>query len=95
MIFFRMESFGEAIRLIRQMLTIPGIRSFQESVFFSVGEEMPNAGDLRLLLAAAAAVLVCATAFALFDLRVYRRGWFMPAVTGAVTGVTGFRHISL
>ena len=57
LVFFRMESFGEAIRLIRQMLTIPGIRSFQESVFFSVGEEMPNAGDLRLLLISAAVIL--------------------------------------
>lgn len=57
MVFFRMESFGEALRLIRQMLTIPGIRSFQESIFFSAAEEAPNAGDLRLLLLCAAAVL--------------------------------------
>ena len=57
LIFFRMESFGEALRMIRQMITIPGIRNFQDSVFFSVSEEMPNAGDLRLLLLCAAAIL--------------------------------------
>ena len=51
-------------------------------------------GMLNGLRYVAAAVLVYATAFALFDLRVYRRGWFMPAVTGAVTGVTGFIYLS-
>ena len=51
-------------------------------------------GMLNGLRYVAAAVLVYATAFALFDLRVYRRGWFMPTVTGAVTGVTGFIYLS-
>ena len=42
----------------------------------------------------AAGILVYATAFALYDLRVYRMEWFMPVATGAVTAVTGFIYLS-
>lgn len=38
----------------------------------------------------AAAVLVFSAAFAFFDLSVYQKVWFMPAVTAAAVGVTGF-----
>lgn len=42
----------------------------------------------------AAGILIYATAFALYDLRVYRMEWFMPVATGAVTAVTGFIYLS-
>lgn len=45
------------------------------------------AGGLRDM---AAAVLVFSVAFAFFDAKFYRRVWFMPVVTSAVVGVTGF-----
>lgn len=38
----------------------------------------------------AAAVLIYAVAFAFFDLKVYRRVWFMPLVAAAANGCTGF-----
>ena len=38
----------------------------------------------------AAAVLVFSVAFAFFDIRAYKKVWFMPAITGALVGVTGF-----
>lgn len=37
-----------------------------------------------------AAVLVFSVAFALFDVKPYQKAWFMPVVTGALVGVTGF-----
>lgn len=42
----------------------------------------------------AAAVLVYSVAFAFFDLKVYRRSWFMPAVTASICAVTGFLTLS-
>ena len=42
----------------------------------------------------AAAVLVYATAFALYDFRVFRKNWFMPLVAGAMTGTTGMIYLS-
>ena len=42
----------------------------------------------------AAAVLIYVTAFALYDLRWYKRSWFMPLVTAVMTGVTGFIYLS-
>ncbi len=38
----------------------------------------------------AAAVLVFSVAFAFFDVKAYKKVWFMPVVTGALVGVTGF-----
>lgn len=37
----------------------------------------------------AGAVLVFSAAFACFDQKVYRKGWFMPAVTAAAAAITG------
>ena len=42
----------------------------------------------------AAGILVYATAFALYDLRIYRKTWFMPLATAAMTAVTGFIYLS-
>ena len=42
----------------------------------------------------AAAVLVYVTAFALYDFRGYKRSWFMPLVTGVMTGTAGFIYLS-
>ena len=42
----------------------------------------------------AAGILVYATAFALYDLRIYRKVWFMPLATAAMTAVTGFIYLS-
>lgn len=38
----------------------------------------------------AAAVLVFSVAFAFFDVKAYQKVWFMPVVTGAIVGITGF-----
>ena len=42
----------------------------------------------------AAGILVYATAFALYDLRIYRKVWFVPLATAAMTAVTGFIYLS-
>lgn len=42
----------------------------------------------------AAGILIYATAFALYDLRLYQKEWFMPVATGGVTAVTGFIYLS-
>ena len=42
----------------------------------------------------AAAVLTFAVAFAFFDVKVYRKSWFMPLIAGAMTGCTGFVYLS-
>ena len=41
----------------------------------------------------AAAILIFSVAFAFFDIRLYRRSWFMPAVTAALSGATGFVYL--
>lgn len=43
---------------------------------------------------AAACVLVFSVAFAFYDMKLYQRGWFMPLVSAAMTGVTGFVYLS-
>lgn len=43
---------------------------------------------------AAAAVLVFAVSFAFYDLKIRRKTWFMPVVTAALTGCTGFVYLS-
>lgn len=42
----------------------------------------------------AAGILIYATAFALYDLRIYRKPWFMPLSTAVMTAVTGFIYLS-
>lgn len=41
----------------------------------------------------AAAILIFSVAFAFFDIRLYRRSWFMPVVTAALSGATGFVYL--
>ena len=41
----------------------------------------------------AAALLTFAVAFAFFDIRLYRRAWFMPAAAGLLSGATGFVYL--
>lgn len=43
---------------------------------------------------AAACVLVFSVAFAFYDIGLYQKGWFMPLVSAAMTGVTGFVYLS-
>ena len=43
---------------------------------------------------AAAAILVYAVAFAFFDIRLYRKSWFMPVVSALLDGLTGFVYLS-
>ena len=50
MVFFRMASFREAVSMLFHMVRVPGVRSFQQSIFFQEGEIIPNAADLRVLL---------------------------------------------
>ncbi len=38
----------------------------------------------------AAAVLIFSVAFAFFDVKLYKKSWFMPAVTALMVGATGF-----
>lgn len=42
----------------------------------------------------AASVLTFAVAFAFFDIKLYKKSWFMPVVTAAMTGCTGFVYLS-
>lgn len=42
----------------------------------------------------AAGILIFATAFALYDLHIYRMEWFMPLAVSGVTAVTGFIYLS-
>ncbi len=42
----------------------------------------------------AAAVLIFAVAFAFYDARFYARSWFMPLVSAALNGCTGFVYLS-
>ena len=42
----------------------------------------------------AACILVFSVAFAFYDIRPYRRGWFMPLASAAMDGVTGFVYLS-
>lgn len=41
-----------------------------------------------------AAVLIFAAAFAAWDLKVSRRSWFMPLVTGVMNGITGLVYLA-
>ena len=43
---------------------------------------------------AAAAVLVFSVAFAFYDVKIYKKGWFMPLVSAGMTAVTGFVYLS-
>ena len=43
---------------------------------------------------AAAAVLVFLVAFAFYDVKIYKKGWFMPLVSAGMTAVTGFVYLS-
>lgn len=43
---------------------------------------------------AAACVLVFSVAFAFYDLKVYQKGWFMPAVASVMDALTGFVYLS-
>lgn len=42
----------------------------------------------------AACVLVFSVAFAFYDLKVYQKGWFMPAVAAGMDALTGFVYLS-
>ena len=43
---------------------------------------------------AAACILTFSVAFAFFDVRPYRRSWFMPMAAAAMDGITGFVYLS-
>lgn len=43
---------------------------------------------------AAACVLVFSVAFAFYDIKLYRKEWFMPLVSAALTAITGFVYLS-
>ena len=43
---------------------------------------------------AAASILIFAVAFAFCDNKVFRKSWFMPLITAAMTGCTGFVYLS-
>ncbi len=43
---------------------------------------------------AATCVLVFSVAFAFYDVGLYKKGWFMPLVSAAMTAVTGFVYLS-
>lgn len=43
---------------------------------------------------AAACVLVFSVAFAFYDVKLYKKGWFMPFVGAGMTAVTGFVYLS-
>ena len=53
-VFFRAEGVGEAVSILAHMVRVPGIRAFQQSLFFAGGEAMPGARDMRILLLSAA-----------------------------------------
>ncbi len=42
----------------------------------------------------AAAVLTFSVSFAFFDVKVYRKSWFMPFITALFTGATGFVYLA-
>ncbi len=42
----------------------------------------------------AASILTFSAAFAFYDIRLYRKAWFMPAVTALLCGATGFVYLS-
>ena len=42
----------------------------------------------------AAAILTFSVAFAFYDVKIYKKPWFMPAVTAALCGITGFVCLS-
>ena len=41
----------------------------------------------------AAAILIFSVAFAFFDIRLYKRTWFMPVVSALLSGATGFVYL--
>lgn len=43
---------------------------------------------------AAASVLAFSVAFAFYDVKIYKKGWFMPFVSAGMTAVTGFVYLS-
>ena len=47
-------------------------------------------GGLRYV---AAAILIFSVAFAFFDIRLYKRTWFMPVVSALLSGATGFVYL--
>lgn len=51
-------------------------------------------GLTRGLRYVAASILTYAVAFAFFDVRVYRKSWFMPLAAAAMSAVTGFVYLS-
>ena len=51
-------------------------------------------GFVEGLRYAAACALTFSVAFAFFDIRTYRKSWFMPLAAAAIDGVTGFIYLS-
>lgn len=51
-------------------------------------------GFLEGLRYIAAAMMIFAVAMALYDFNIYRRPWFMPAVSAALNGLVGFVYLS-
>ncbi len=49
------------------------------------------AGGLRYV---AAAILIFSVSFAFYDVRAYRKTWFMPLVAACMNGITGFVYLS-
>lgn len=43
---------------------------------------------------AAACVLVFSVAFAFYDVKIYKKSWFMPLVSAGMTAITGFVYLS-
>lgn len=41
----------------------------------------------------AAAMLIFSVSFAFFDIRLYRKSWFMPLVSALLSGATGFVYL--
>lgn len=54
---------------------------------------LSNLGLVSGLRYVSAAILIYAVAFAFYDLKLYRRSWFMPLCSAAVTGLTGFVYL--
>jgi len=63
-----------------------GLSGLLGAIFGALCFQGPRLG----LRDAAAAILVFSVGFAYCDSSVYRRVWFMPAVTGLMVGITGF-----
>ena len=55
---------------------------------------LSSLGLVEGLRYAAAGILIYSVAFAFFDVKLYRKGWFMPAVSAFLGGATGFVYLS-